>query len=55
MNTMQIEKRTVRRGVRSNDSLEELYDLIQVGIDDFEDGRVLSETEVIANMEKALL
>ncbi|MDR1972639.1 MAG: type II toxin-antitoxin system prevent-host-death family antitoxin [Treponema sp.] len=32
----------------------ELYKLIQEGIDDIENGRTLTEKEIINNMEKAL-
>jgi predicted transcriptional regulator len=32
----------------------ELYRLIQEGIDDIENGRTLTEKEVLRNMEKAL-
>jgi len=32
----------------------ELYHLIQEGIDDIENGKTLTEAEVLKNMEKAL-
>jgi hypothetical protein len=32
----------------------ELYKLIQEGIDDIENGKILSEKEIIMNMDKAL-
>jgi predicted transcriptional regulator len=48
-----MEKTAVMQKAGSGSS--ELYDLIQAGIDDFENGRVLSETEVVANMKNALL
>jgi predicted DNA-binding antitoxin AbrB/MazE fold protein len=37
-----------------NTSQEELYKLIQEGIDDIEDGKTLTENEILKNMETAL-
>jgi hypothetical protein len=55
METMETEKTAVMQKAGNRGSLGELYDLIQTGIDDFERSKVLSETDVVANMKNALL
>ena len=44
----------IRKSTDLSKHYDELYRLIQEGIDDIENGKILTEKEVLKNMETAL-